>query len=136
MGEYYSLFNYSEVCVCVCVCARARVCVCGCMCACARVRACLHVCVRACVCGVRACVTCEEYNTTIIILFWRFYACIFVDLVKRGELILVGEMRCYRHDLYWYYYYQRHGIREKDRKIRVEISGFNAQSSMTVTSGR
>ena len=130
------------VCVCVCVCVCARVCVFVAVCVHARacVRACVPTCVRACVrvcvCGVRACVTCEEYNTTIIILFWRFYACIFVDLVKRGELILVGEMRCYRHDLYWYYYYQRHGIREKDRKIRVEISGFNAQSSMTDTSGR
>ena len=86
------------------------------------VRTCVRACVRACV-RVCVCVWCAR-NTTIIILFWRFYAYIFVDVVKRGVLILVGEIQCYRHDLYWYYYYQRRGIREKDRKIRVEISGF------------
>ena len=30
----------------------------------------------------------------------------FVDPVKRGVLILVGEIRRYRNDRYYYYYYQ------------------------------
>ena len=37
------------------------------------------------------------------------YTLIFVDLVKRGVLTFVGEIRCHKNDRYYhehYYYYQ------------------------------
>ena len=58
----------------------------------------LHsLCVCVCVCwggggGV------EEYNIMIIHYFLRFYVHSFVDLVKRGVLTLVGEIRRCRND--------------------------------------
>ena len=74
-------------CVCVCVCVRACVCVCVCVCACVR------ACVRACVCVRRI-----QYIYTPVNL--RFYANMFVDLVKRGVRTLAGEIRHSRNDYF------------------------------------
>ena len=63
-------------------------CVCVCVCVCARARA------RACVWWAR--------NT---ILCLSFYAYIFVDLVKRGMLTIVGEIRRCRNDRFCHHYY-------------------------------
>ena len=40
-----------------------------------------------------------------MILAFSFNECIFLDLVKRGVLILVGEIWHYRNGYYYYYYY-------------------------------
>ena len=40
--------------------------------------------------------------------FLGFNVYIIVDLVKCGVLTLVGEIWCYRNDLYYYYYSKRH----------------------------
>ena len=50
-----------------------------------------------CVC---ACV-CKEYYDYRIYYLYSFSAYIFVDLVKRGVLTLVGEIRRYRNDCYY-----------------------------------
>ena len=60
--------------MCVCVCACVRVCVHACMCVC------MHV-------------VCKEYSIMLIsyMLFLRFYAHIFIDLVKCSVLTFLGE---------------------------------------------
>ena len=83
------------------------VCVCVCVCVCACVRACVRSCVCVCVC-LRAGIQHYDYNLYII-----------VDLVNHGVLTLVGEIRRYRNDCYYYlfliylfkkvyYYYSAH----------------------------
>ena len=50
---------------------------------------------------------CVEYNimTILFIYYYGFFdTYIIVDLVKRGMLKLVGEIRRYRNDRYYYYY--------------------------------
>ena len=44
-----------------------------------------------------------QYYDCIIYNFWGFDVNIIVDLVKRGVLILVSEIRRYRNDRYYYY---------------------------------
>ena len=39
-----------------------------------------------------------------MIVYLRFYEHVFVDLVTRGVLTLVGEIRRYRNDRYYHYY--------------------------------
>ena len=66
-------------------------------------RACARACVRACVCvcvgggGVRG----IQYH--IYVLFFRFYVDLLVDLVKRGALTFVREIRRYRNHRYYYH---------------------------------
>ena len=88
-------------CVCVCICVCDCVCVCICACVCVRVRARARVCVCVCVC------VCVRARNTILWLCnsWGYNVHITVDLVKRGVLTLVGEIRRYRNDRYYYYYY-------------------------------
>ena len=76
---------------CVCVC----VCLCVCVCMCVYVRVC--VCVYMCGWGV------QGNNTMTYNYFWGLTVCIFVDLVKRSTLTVVGEIWCYRNDCYYYY---------------------------------
>ena len=59
------------------------------------------VCVCVCMCGVQG-NNIMSYNN-----FWGLTAtvCIFVDLVKRSALTIVGEIWHYRNDCYYYYYY-------------------------------
>ena len=85
-----SLFVTFPVCVCVCVCGR---------CVCAHAHAHMHV--------YRWCVR----NTLLWLYyqFWGFTVYNSVDLVKRGALTLVGEIRCYRNDHHYYYYYWEAG---------------------------
>ena len=77
------------VCVCVHVAVHAHVCVCACVCVC--------VCARMCV---------VQAIQDVYILFLRFYASIFVDLVKRSVLTFVSEIQCYRNDHYYSYYFR------------------------------
>ena len=42
-----------------------------------------------------------ELQYYVYILFCFFYANLFVDLIKRGVLTLVGEIRRYRNDFYY-----------------------------------
>ena len=53
-----------------------------------------------------------------------FNVSVIVDLVKRGEVTLVGEIRCYRNDRY--YYHDHH----------YNSSGFRVQRGRGVTFGR
>ena len=82
----------SAVCVRVCVCV--CVCVFVCVCACAHVRAC-----------ARECVWREEYNIMFIYYLFKFYVYIFIGLVKRRVLTLVGEIGCCRNGSCYHHYY-------------------------------
>ena len=68
------------------------------MCICESV--CVCVCVLVCVCvqGI-------PYYDNIIDYSLGFIVYIIVDFVKRGVLTLVGEVRRYRNDRYYYHYY-------------------------------
>ena len=46
-----------------------------------------------------------QYYVCIIYNFLGFNVHIIIDLVKRGVLTLVSEIRRYRNDYYYYYYY-------------------------------
>ena len=60
---------------------------------------CVCMCARARVCDMRG----IQYYVNLI--FLRFYVYLFVDLVKRGVLTFIGQIRQYRNDYYYYYYY-------------------------------
>ena len=72
----------------MCVCAREHVSVCACMS--------VHVCVA---------VVCQEYNIMFIYYLLKFYVYIFIGLVKRRVLTLVGEIECCRNDSCYHNYY-------------------------------
>jgi len=70
----------------------------------------LSACVRACVCAWRSVVcmyvSCEQWIQYYIhiLFFWRFYAYIFVHLVKLGVLTVVGEIRRHKNHRCYYYH--------------------------------
>ena len=96
-----------------------------CVCVCVCVRACVRACVRVCVC-VR-----EEYNIMFIYYFWSFLAHIFVDLVTRGMITLVNEVRRYSNKSYYYnYHYYCYYILSRNSLKRLQSVAFEAAAML------